>query len=147
MKHCDCPGISVRRIGSKTAKALVFLGVLAILTAGLFSCQSQKTVRPDLGIGYQAVLLANNSVYFGKIDEMGSDLIVLSDVFYVRSKPTADPKVVTNVITKRGSEIHKPDKMYINRAQMVMIEPVAADSQLAELIRQEKAKVEAGKTK
>jgi hypothetical protein len=39
---------------------------------------------PDTFEGYQAVLLDDNQVYFGKASGLGTDYAVLTDVFYFR---------------------------------------------------------------
>ncbi len=87
---------------------------------------------------YYAVLLSNNSVYFGKLEALDSDYPVLRDVFYVQSSVDKDTKAVSNVLVKRGRELHGPDRMIINRASIVFVEPVGADSKVAQLISESK---------
>ncbi len=85
---------------------------------------------------YQAVLLSNGAVYYGKLAGYGTHFPVLTDVFYIVSKTDPDTKQVTNVLVKRGKELHGPDRMYINPEQIVTVEPVGADSKVAQLIDQ-----------
>src|SRR5271165_687310 len=85
---------------------------------------------------YQAVLLSNGAVYYGKLSGYGTRFPVLTDVFYIVTKTDADTKQVTNVLVKRGKELHGPDRMYLNPTQIVTIEPVGADSKVAQLIEQ-----------
>lgn len=125
--------------GSNTTKGLIIVIVFVTVSVFLFSCQ-KAAVGLEFKTNYQALLLSNNNAYFGHIEEMGPQFVTLTDVFYIQSKPTEDPKLVNNVLVKRGKEIHKPDKMYISREHIIAIEPVANDSQLVELIRQEKEK-------
>jgi hypothetical protein len=51
---------------------------------------------------YYAVLLNNNSVYFGKLEGLGSEFPILHDVYYVQSNVNQETKQVTNVLVKRG---------------------------------------------
>lgn len=83
---------------------------------------------------YQAVLLSNNSVYYGKLAGFGTPSPVLTDVFYILSQSNPETKQVTNVLVKRGKELHGPDRMYLNANSIVFVEPVGADSKVAQLI-------------
>ncbi|HTA47593.1 MAG TPA: hypothetical protein VK789_34370 [Bryobacteraceae bacterium] len=87
---------------------------------------------------YYAVLLNNNAVYFGKLDGLGSAYPVLRDVFYIQSASNPDTKQVSNVLVKRGKELHGPDRMIINERSIVFVEPVGADSKVAQLISEAK---------
>lgn len=42
-------------------------------------------------------------------------------------------------LDKRGGEAHSPDRMQINRQQVLLIEPVKTDSQIAKLIAEQNA--------
>ena len=83
---------------------------------------------------YQAVLLSNGAVYYGKLAGYSTRHPVLTDVFYIISKTDPDTKQVTNVLVKRGKELHGPDRMYLNANQIVFVEPVGSDSKVAQLI-------------
>ena len=85
---------------------------------------------------YQAVLLSNGSVYYGKLSGYGSGHPVLTDVYYILSKTDPDNKQVTNVLVKRGKELHGPDRMYLNARQIIFVEPVGPNSKVAQLIKE-----------
>jgi len=85
---------------------------------------------------YQAVLLSNGAVYYGKLAGYGSPHPMLTDVFYILSKTDPDSKQVTNVLVKRGKELHGPDRMYLNASQIVFVEPVGSNSKVAQLINE-----------
>ena len=89
---------------------------------------------------YQAVLLSNGSVYFGKLEGFGTKSPILRDVYYVQSATDPQTKKVTNVLIKRGKELHAPDRMYINPNQILLVEPVGPSSKVAELIQESKTK-------
>src|SRR5208282_6105849 len=89
---------------------------------------------------YQAVLLTNGSVYFGKLEGYGSRNPVLRDVYYVLSQTDSETKQVQNRLVHRGKELHAPDRMYLNPTHIILVEPVGANSKVAELIAQDKEK-------
>jgi hypothetical protein len=85
---------------------------------------------------YQAVLLSNGAVYYGKLTGYGTRHPLLTDVFYILTKTDSNSKQVTNVLVKRGKELHGPDRMYLNANQIVFVEPVGSDSTVAQLINE-----------
>lgn len=111
-----------------------FAGVLAVLlTATACTHRDVKFSTP-----YQAVLLSNNAVYFGRLQGYGGPQPVLTDVFYIVSQTNPDGKQVNNVLVKRGKELHEPDRMYLNPSLIVFVEPVGPNSKVAQLIAQAK---------
>lgn len=87
---------------------------------------------------YYAVLLNNNSVYFGQLEGLGTPYPVLHDVFYIQSNVNQETKAVTNTLIKRGRELHGPDRMIINASAIVFVEPVGLDSRVSKLIEESK---------
>ncbi|NGZ88588.1 hypothetical protein [Duganella aceris] len=94
---------------------------------------------PRLDTPYQAVALMNGQMFFGKMEEGGSDYVTLRDVFYIQGRQNPETRAVTSVLVKRGGEAHNPDRMQINRQQVLLIEPVKTDSQIAKLIAEQNA--------
>ena len=125
-------------------RALLCLGLLGVALASL-SCErpasgSASASSPASSVidsnQYYAVLLSNNSVYFGKLSGYGTSNPVLTDVYYILSKSDPQTKQVQNVLVKRGKELHGPDRMYINPTSIVFVEPVGTDSKVAQLIQE-----------
>ena len=87
---------------------------------------------------YQAVLLSNGNVYFGRLKDYGGRFPVLTDVFYIQSSVNAQTKQTVNVLVKRGQELHSPDRMYLNPSQIILVEPVGPNSKVAQLIYEQK---------
>jgi hypothetical protein len=112
-----------------------FIAVVPIAVLLAACGQKSKEVKTD---GYQAVLLDSGQVYFGKLEGLGSDYPVLTNVFYVQSVTNSETKQTTNVLVKRGKEWHAPDRMTINAHHIVFVEPVTPGSQVANLISQAK---------
>ena len=121
----------------------LFASLSLVAGLGLFAagCQRQAAIPASASIDpnkYYAVLLNNNSVYFGKLEGLGSEFPVLRDVYYVQSNVNQETKQVNNVLVKRGQEWHGPDRMIISENSIVFVEPVGANSKVAQLIAQSK---------
>ncbi len=85
---------------------------------------------------YQAVLLTNNNLFFGRLEGYGTENPVLSEVYYVTSVTDPQTNQPKNILTRRGQEWHQPDRMYLNPRQIVSVEPVGENSRVAELIKE-----------
>jgi hypothetical protein len=88
---------------------------------------------------YQAVVLPNGIVYFGKLEGYGGPHPVLTEVYYIVSQTDPETKKVSNVLVKRGKEMHQPDRMYLNPRQMLFVETVGPSSKVANLIQESKS--------
>jgi hypothetical protein len=123
--------------GLRRRVLLVFYRFLFLLAGlGLLSgCGGSDLNFPT---EYQAVFLDNGQVFFGRLEDSGSAYLTLRDVFYVQRLVEADKKDAKNILVKRGSEWHGPEFMRLNSRHVVLIEPVAPDSRVAQLIREAK---------
>ena len=113
--------------------AALLLMAVVVISAWAVSSRTPKFTTP-----YQAVLLANGSVYFGKLEGLGTNFPVLHDVYYVQSGVDTQTKEPKSILLRRGSEWHAPDHMVLNASQIVLVEPVGAGSRVAALIAQSK---------
>ncbi len=92
---------------------------------------------------YQAVFLQTGEFYFGKVQSMTNDTLVLKDVFYVQKATQTDANNKTSTssnsleLIKLGrTEVHGPeDTMAINRAQVLYVENLKDDGQVVEKIQ------------
>jgi hypothetical protein len=114
------------------AMSAVILLLIAIVVWHFITGPSNGTLKFDTS--YQAVLLSNGSVYFGKLQDYGGRFPVLTDVFYIQSSVNPDTKQTVNVLIKRGKELHSPDRMYLNPNQIILVEPVGPNSKVMQLI-------------
>ena len=115
----------------------IVLVIFAIVKGGVFSGGAAKASA------YQAVFLANNQVYFGKVSGANSQFITLRDIYYLQVNPGAqqppDPGRGDVSLIKLGSELHGPtDEMRVNRDQVLIIETLREDSQVAQAIKRHK---------
>jgi hypothetical protein len=120
------------------------LALAAVVIAAALSVTTYQGWRanapPALTTPYHAVLLMNGQAFFGRIDNLQSEHLVLHEVFYIQSRTNQETKQVTNVLVKRGQEWHAPDRMILNRRQVTLIEPVTEGSQVAKLIAEQSQK-------
>jgi hypothetical protein len=116
-----------------TVGVLVAVIVLASVAGFAFAW---KTSSREVGFPtpYQAVLLANGAVYYAKVQGYGTPNPVLTEVYYIVTQTNPTTKQSTNVLVKRGKELHGPDRMYLNPSQIVFVEPVGPGSKVAQLI-------------
>ncbi|MRW88175.1 hypothetical protein GJ698_29275 [Pseudoduganella sp. FT26W] len=121
----------------KFAACVTALGAVAIAAATCTIAFVHST--PETGTPYQAVALMNGQMFFGKLEESSRDYLTLRDVFYIQGRQNPETRAVTSVLIKRGGEAHSPDRMLINRQQVLLVEPVKTDSQIAKLIAEQNA--------
>lgn len=121
-----------RTIGLFSVIAIIIFGLLFIQGCGQGS-------TPKLQTEYQAVIMTNGQAVFGKAEFLGTEYVLLKDVFYVRSQVNPDTKQVSNTLIKKGQEWHGADQMYINARNILTIEPVSPESQVAKLIKEQKS--------
>ena len=114
--------------------AVVVIAVASSITA-FYSLRANA--GPALSAQFHAVLLANGGAFFGRVENLQSEYPVLRDVFYIQSRTNPETKQVTSMLVKRGQEWHSPDRMILNKRQIVLIEPVAEGSQVAKLIAEQ----------
>jgi hypothetical protein len=116
--------------------ALLALAIVALILSILWSHRDQLVGRSALERyidpkAYQAVFLTTGQVYFGKLTIDG-DVYVLNDVYYVNQPDPATP----GQLVKRGNEVQGPrDPMLISARQVLQVENLRDDSQVAQGIR------------
>jgi len=130
------PRADLPRGGRSQLLVAALIIAAAILVAGWMTKRSH-TVSFDKP--YQAVLLSNGQVYYGRLEGWGTDSPILREVYYVQTSTNPQTHEATNILMKRGREWHGPDRMYLNPSQVLLVESVGTDSKVADLIRELKA--------
>lgn len=95
---------------------------------------------------YQAVFINGGQVYFGKVTDLNSKYINLSDIYYLRVNQQVQPDQQNKpanandvTLVKLGCELHGPeDSMVINREQVIFWENLKSDGQIAKGIADKK---------
>jgi hypothetical protein len=129
-----------QKTGGKFVGFILTMILLAIVAIGVTQfVVYPRWTAPKLTTPYQAVLMSNGAVYFGKLDKVWTPYPVLTDVFYLQSITNNETKQTSNVLVKRGKEWHSPDHMVLNGRDILLIEPVGPDSKVAQLITQSRS--------
>lgn len=116
----------------KTYWIYVLAAVLLVTTVALF--WAPQTAPVKFKTPYQAVLLTNGSVYYGKMEGLGKPYPILRDVFYIQTAVDPNTKQTSSVLIRRGKEWHGPDFMVLNASHILLVEPVNEGSRVAQLI-------------
>jgi hypothetical protein len=123
--------------GSAAVQAVWVVAGIAVIAATLLFAKHTMSRSPvAFTTPYQAVLLTNGAAYFGKLEGYGTPRPVLSEVYYIVTQNNPETKQSSNVLVKRGKELHEPDRMYLNPNQILCVEPVGTNSKVAQLITQ-----------
>lgn len=120
-------------------KLIACIFALAVLVSTI-ACEQHRRKGAEITTPYAAVLLDNNQVYFGKLANADSPFPELTDVYYIQSQQNQETKEVKSVLVRRGNEVHGPDRMFLNERHIILIEPVGANSKVAQLIADDKNK-------
>src|SRR5271157_2033854 len=95
---------AVTETTNKNGNARLIVGCVICLLIGLFVGHAatyhwmHQNHGPAFSTPYQAVLLSNGAVYYGKLSGYGTRNPMLTDVFYVMSKTDPETKQVTNML-------------------------------------------------
>jgi len=127
------------RAPAPAAWALFAVELVSFASVGCRSAAT-KTGAPAFNTQYQAVLLDTGLVYYGKISGLDTDYPTLRDVYYFQQSADPQTKQVNSVLIRRGNEWHGPTMTVLNSRHIVLVEPVGANSKVAQLIAQEQAK-------
>ncbi len=122
--------------------ALVAGLLLGGLGAGLLAGGSDE-VDPFGGLvdraRYQAVILSNDKVYFGRLSSVSDEFYRLNDAFFLREtrdRPEAEP---VRALLPVNREIHAPENsMLIRKDEVVLVENLDRESPILTEIRRQK---------
>jgi hypothetical protein len=125
--------------GSAAIQIIWAVAAIVVIAAAFLIVRNTRPGAPvTFTTPYQAVLLTNGTAYFGKLEGFGTSRPVLSEVYYIVTQNNPETKQSSNVLVKRGKELHEPDRMYLNPQQILFVEPVGPNSKVAQLIAQAK---------
>lgn len=137
-----------KRSGEKSSRkwlpitlAIAFLVVLAVVA--IFVVSQPKTNGPS-GIdtdAYQAVFLADDRVYFGKLTILNDDQYRLTDVYYIEpvdetasEEVTSDDQPTTRLLELINAVYGPQDEMIITKDQVAHFQNLREDSTVSRLI-------------
>lgn len=120
----------------KSAKVVLFVSIVVLVVGLLISLildnnSQSKYVNSSR---QQAVFLNTGQVYFGDIQSINKDYLVLDNIFYLQTNSGANSNTSVNLI-KLGCEIHAPlDTMVINQNEVTFWENLSPNGQVAKAI-------------
>ena len=114
------------------------LGALVLMVGVVVFQNYRAGAEPKFPTAYQAVVLNGGQVYYGKLENASGLYPVLRDVFYVVRKEIPETRQVSNVLVRRGKELHAPEFMVLSRQSILFIEPVRPDSDIGRTIAEQK---------
>ena len=115
--------------------AIVGLAILMLLAASVYQ-NYRRFHKPLIMTPYQAVTLTNGSVFYGRINHLGTDYPVLRDVFTIQNGPDRETDQPRYVLLKRRDDINGADHMILPATSIALVEPVRPDSIVGKLIAQ-----------
>jgi len=133
--------------GMKLASVALLFSATALIVALVYFLAVGKTSGEAKFVDkdkLQAVFLNGGQVYFGKIEDLNSKYLRMSNIYYLRVNQTVQPNQETATqqsaandisLVKLGCELHGPqDEMLINREQVVFWENLKGDGQVAKAV-------------
>jgi hypothetical protein len=119
-------------------KSVVFwvLGIIAIFFAfNVLDVNGNSHLPAVPQTKWQAVFLNNNQVYFGKLTDVSSSYVTLSDVYYLRTASDLEQASSLNLI-KLGGELHGPeDVINIPKSSVLFWENMKDTSRVVQTIQ------------
>ena len=123
------------------------MGVIAIfiglVIAGLFGVQvyqgSAKNAEPQYTTPFQAVQLIGGQVYYGKLSGANTTYPVIQNAYVITRQENPQTHEVTASLIRVSKSPNAPNRITINTRHIVLIEPVATDSQIGKAIAQDQA--------
>ena len=88
---------------------------------------------------YQAVILSNDKVYFGRITDVSSTFFALDDAFFLRETREDENSQPQRALLPVNAELHAPEnRMLIRKDEVVLVENLAEDSPVLTEIQRQK---------
>ena len=128
-------GNKLARIGTLLIGAAVIILLVAIVALISFGGDKKESEYVDSS-KLQAVFLNTGQVYFGNIETLNNQHIVLTNIYYLQTANNGQNNSNTSVsLVKLGCELHEPfDQMIINQDQVTFWENLQDNGQVAKAV-------------
>lgn len=118
-------------MGAGVVILLVVIVVLAVLAFQVFQPADPLGSKVD-SHDYQAVFLASNEVFFGKLETPAGPFVYLRHVYRLTAQSGSAGKPLQRKLVRLTADVHSPlDLMIINRAQILYVENLNPTGQAA----------------
>lgn len=144
------PEVKAAGTGLNKNMLAILAAVFIVVVAVFFLVRGREETRKEAETGaagasdWYAVELINGETYYGQIDDLSSDPVVIKNVYYNYDQlnPPAGEEAPGESgaggnlrLVKRGKETHGPDgSMSLVRTQVVFMEPLREDSKVLRAI-------------
>ena len=121
-----------------TLLAGVVIGALALAAVDALGEEDDPFAGQIDDDSYQAVILSNDKVYFGRLRSVSDTIFELDSAFFLRESRTGAESEPVRALLPINSELHAPEnRMLIRKDQVVLVENLAEDSPVrTEIARQ-----------
>lgn len=115
------------------------VGVLATLGVLTVSGGTEDVLEGRIdSTRYQAVILSNDKVYFGRLQEAGPEFFELRDAYFVRETVATEEAEGRRQVLPISREIHTPEnRMLVRKAEVVIVEDLSPQSEILQEIRRQ----------
>ena len=114
------------------------IGAVAMMVLGSSDDDNPFAGRVDED-RYQAVILSNDKVYFGRISDVSSTFFALDDAFFLRETREDENAQPNRALLPVNAELHAPEnRMLIRKDEVVLVENLAEESPVLNEIRRQK---------
>ncbi len=134
--------------GSRWSKRLVFclIALAALVFVLAYASRAWGSLADNGAIKhkeYQALFLTNGQVYFGKLTNVDSGYVKLTDIYYLQVQQSVQPSSSSSSasnqqvsLAKLGGELHGPeDQMYVSRTQVLFWENLKTSGKVTQAIQ------------
>jgi len=123
---------------SKKIKIILLASVLVVVVGGSITIAVLSVYKPNVLKGifnkpYSVVYLSTGDIYIGKLSTFPK--LVLTDVYLLQMVPSSDdPTKKTFQLAPLKDTVWSPERIYLNKEQVIFTGPVREDSQVAKTL-------------
>jgi hypothetical protein len=128
----------IRRVGLAVGAIVLIVVVVVLTLLGAHRVEGSDTLGSAINPNeYQAVVLTNGQIYFGKLTAPGDDFYYLRHVYYLTEQSTRAGQPKQRALAPIVRDVHTPeDMMVINRSQIVYMENLKPNGEVSRRIQQ-----------
>ena len=128
-----------KKINEKLFRQVIFLLAFLMVAGFLYWLFFYNPDKYSGETKWYSIKLVNGEVYYGQVDNISADPVVVTNVYYNYEQLEGTDKDIDETgnlrLVKRGKETHGPDgTMNIVREQILYLEPLADDSKVLKAI-------------
>lgn len=115
---------------------LIIESLIALLLLVVVAQNIQTPGSSLVGTDLQLVTLMTGQVYVARVDKLDSGWPVLRNVIQLARRNESEGQPAQLVLVPRIGDVHQPDHMVLNAAQILSVEPVSPGSPLMQRLQE-----------